>query len=81
MILKKIFFKLSNNAVFGKTMENVRKYRDIKLVTIERRNNYLVSEPNYHITKFSTENLLVIEIKKAETHMNRPVCLGSFYLL
>ena len=53
-----------NNAVFGKTMENVRKHRDIKLVTTERRRNYLVSEPNYHTTKFLTENLLAIEMRK-----------------
>ena len=53
-----------NNAVFGKTMEKVRKYRDIKLVTTERKRNYLVSEPNYHYTKFFTENTLPIEIKK-----------------
>ena len=53
-----------NNAVFGKTMENVRKHRDIKLVTTERRRNYLVSEPNYHTTKFFTEHLLAIEMKK-----------------
>ena len=53
-----------NSAVFGKTMENVRKHRDIKLVTRERRRNYWVSESNYHTTKFFTENLLVIEIKK-----------------
>ena len=46
-----------NNAVFVKTMEKVRKHRDIKLVTTERRRNYLVSEPNYHTTKFFTENL------------------------
>ena len=45
-----------NNALFGKTMENVRKYRDIKLVTTERRRNYLVSEPNYYTAKFFTEN-------------------------
>ena len=60
----KYFFKLMNNAVFGKTMENVRKHRDIKLVTRERRRNYLVSEPNYHTTKFFTDHLLEIEIKK-----------------
>ena len=47
------FFKLINNAVFGKTMENVRKHRNIELVT-ERRRNYLISEPNYHTTKFFT---------------------------
>ena len=58
------FLKLINNAVFGKTMENVRKHRDIKLVTTERRRNYLVSEPNYHTTKFFTKNLLVIQMKK-----------------
>ena len=52
-----------NNAVFGKTMENVRKYRDMKLVTTERRRNYLVSEPNYHTTNLFTENLLAIEMK------------------
>ena len=53
-----------NNAVFGKTMENVRKHRDIKLVTTETRRNYLVSDLNYHTTKFFTENLLAIEMKK-----------------
>ena len=64
MILKRIFFKLMSNAVFGETMENFRKHADIKLVTTERRTNYLVSEPNYHTTKFFTENLLAIEMKK-----------------
>ena len=73
---EKDFFKLMNNAVFGKTMENVRKHRDIKLVTTERRRNYLVSEPNYHTTKFFTENLLAIEMKKTEILMNKPVYLG-----
>ena len=65
-----------NNAVFGKTMEIVRKHRDIKLVTTKRRRNYLVSEPNYHTTKFFTENLLAIEMKKTEILMNKPVYLG-----
>ena len=49
-----------NNAAFGKTMENARKHRDIKLVTREGRRNYLVSEPNYHTTK---KFLLAIEMK------------------
>ena len=77
---EKDFFKLMNNAVFGKTMENVRKHRDIKLVTTERRRNYLVSEPNYHTTKFFTENLLAIEMKKTEILMNKPVHLGPSIL-
>ena len=47
-------------------MENVRKHRDIKLATTEKRRNYLVSEPNYHTTKFFTEHLLAIEVKKTE---------------
>ena len=50
------------NAVFEKIMENVRGYRDIKLATTERRRNYLVSEPNYHVTKLFTENLLAAEM-------------------
>ena len=53
-----------NSAVSGKTMENVRKYRDIKFVTIERRRDYLLSEPNYHTKKFFTENLLAIQMKR-----------------
>ena len=67
MILEKTFFKWMNNAVFGKTMENMRKHRDIKLVTTERRRNYLVSDPNYHTTKFFADYLLVIEMKKKKT--------------
>ena len=62
-----------NITVFGKTMENVRKHRDIKLVTIERRRNYLVPQPNYHTTKVFTENVLAIQVKKAEILMNKSV--------
>ena len=70
---EKDFFKLMNNAVFGKTMENVGKNRDIKLVATERRRNYLVSEPNCHATKFFTENSLAKEMKKTEILINKPV--------
>ena len=69
-----------DNAVFEKTMENVKKHRDIKLVTTERRKNYLVLEPNYHTTKFSTENLLAIEMKKTEILMNKLVYLKLYYM-
>ena len=55
---------LMNNAVFGKTMNYVKKHRDIKLVTTNKRINQLVSEPNYHTTKFFSVNLLAIEMKK-----------------
>ena len=51
-----------NNGVFGKTMENVRKYRNIKLATSDRKRNYLLPEPNYHTTEFFTENLLAINV-------------------
>ena len=64
-----------NNSVFGKTMENVRKHRDIKLVTTDKRRNQLVSEPNYHITKRFSEDLLVIEMKKIKVKMNKPVSI------
>ena len=59
-----IFCKLMNNAVFGKTTENVRKHRDIKFVTTERKRSYLVAEANYHSTIFFKENLLAIEMKR-----------------
>ena len=66
-----------NNAVFVKTMKNLRKTRGIKLFTTEKRRKYLVSESNYHTTKFSTEYLLAIEMKKkTEIIMNKPAHLG-----
>ena len=69
------FFKLMNNAVFGKTMENVRKHRDIKLVATDKKINQLVSELNYHTTKWFSENLLAIEMRKTKVKMNKPVNL------
>ena len=65
------FFNLMNNAVFGKTIENVGKHRDIKLVTTDRKRKYLVSELNYHTTKLFTENLLAIEMRENQVLMNR----------
>ena len=58
---EKRFFKLMNNSVFRKTMENVRKHRDIKLITTDKRGNQLESEPNYHTIKCFSENLLAIK--------------------
>ena len=77
---EKDFFKLMNNYVFGKTMENVRKHRDIKLVTTDEKRNKLVSEPNYHTTKRFAENLLAIEMKRTKVKMNKPIYLGMSIL-
>ena len=76
----KKFFKLMINSVFGKTMENVRKHRDIKLVTTEEQRSKLVSEPNYHATKYFTENLLGMEMKKTKVTKNKPLYLGTTIL-
>ena len=80
MILKKDFFKLMNNSVFGKTMEHVRKHRDIKSVPTDEKRNKLVSEPNYYTTKPFPENLLLIEMKKTKVKMNKSECLGMSIL-
>ena len=70
---EKEFFKLMNNSFFGKTMENVRKHRDIKLVATDKKRNQLVSEPNYHTKKCFSKSLLAIEMKKIKVKMNKPV--------
>ena len=77
---KKYFYKLMNNSVFGKTMENVRNYRDIKLVTTNERMNKLASEHNYHSTKYISKDLLVMEMRKTEVRMNKPIYLGQAIL-
>ena len=79
-MIGKDFFKLMNNAVFGKTMENVRNYRDIKIVTTNKQRNKLASEPNYNTTKRISKDLLIIEMKKTEVKMNKPVYLGQAIL-
>ena len=85
---EKDFFKLMNNAVFGKTMENVRKHRDIKLVTTDKRRNQLASGSNYHTPKYFSENLMAIEMKatttakktKTKVKMNKLIYLGMSIL-
>ena len=73
----KDFFKLMNNAVFGKTMENIRKRRNIKLVTTDKRRNKLVSEPNYHTIIYISEDLFqMIEMNETKVKMNKPINLG-----
>ena len=69
-----------NNSVFRETMENVRKHRDIKLVITDKRRNQLVSEHNCHTTKYFSEDLLAIEMKKIKVKMNKPVYLGMSIL-
>ena len=61
------------NSFFGKTMENVRKQRDIKLVRTDKRRNQLISEPNYHTRKWFSEDLLAIEMMKTIVKMNKAV--------
>ena len=73
-------FKLMNNSVFGKTIENVRKHRDINLVTTDEKRNNLVSVPNYHTTKCFSENVLAIKMKKTKEKMNKSVYLGMSIL-
>ena len=73
---EKDLFKLMNNAVFGKTMENIRKHRNIKLVTTDKKRNKLVSEPNYHTINYISEDLSIIKMNKTKVKMNKPIYLG-----
>ena len=66
---EKDLFKLMNNAVFGKTMEIIRKHRDIKLVTTDKKRNKLVSEPNYYTMNYISEDLSIIEMNKTKVKM------------
>ena len=74
--LEKDFFKLMNNAVLGKTMENVRKHRDIKLVTTDKKRCKLVSELSYHTMNYISEDLSIIEMKRTKVKINKPIYLG-----
>ena len=77
---EKNLLKLMNYSVFGKTMKNVGKHRDIKIVITNRRRNQLVSEPNYHTTKQFSENLLATEMNKTGVKMEKPLYLGLWIL-
>ena len=78
---EKDLFKSMNNSVFGKTMENIRKHRNIKLVTTDKKRNKLVSEPNYHIMNYISEDLSIIEMKRTKMKMNKPIYLGLLILI
>ena len=78
--LEKDFFKLMNNSVFRKTMENVRNHRDIKIVTTDKKRSILASEPNCHSTKHISKDLLIMEMKKAEVKMNKLIYVGQAIL-
>ena len=73
---EKDFYKLMNNAVFGKAMENVRKHRDIKLVTTNKKRSKVVSEPNYHTMNYIPKDLSIIEMNKTRVKMKKPTYLG-----
>ena len=78
--LEKNSFKLMNNSVFGKTMENMRNHRDNKLVTSDKRRKPLVSEPNYYSHKDFSDHLMTIEMKKTRVNMAKPLYLGMSIL-
>ena len=69
-----------DNSVFGKTMENLRNHRDITVVTTDKRRIILASEPNYHSGKYISKDLLIMEMKKVEVRMNKPIYLGQAIL-
>ena len=73
---EKDLFKLTNNSVFGKTMENIRKHRNIKLVATDKKRSKLVAEPNLHAMNLISEDLSIIEMKKTKIKMNKPIYLG-----
>ena len=72
---EKYLFKLINNSVFGKTMENIRKHREITSVTTDKKRSKLVSEPSYHTINLISEDLSIIEMKKTKVKMNKPIYL------
>ena len=77
---EKDFYKLKINSIYGKTVQNDRNHRDIKLVTTENKKNNLAFEPNLISTKYISKDLLITEMKKTEVKMNKPIYLGQAIL-
>ena len=77
---EKDFFKLMNNSVFGKTMENIRKHRNMNLVTSEDVNLKTVKKPNFKSGVLFRENLMGCEMEKIKVVMSKPVYLGQVIL-
>ena len=77
---EKDHYKLLNNSFYGKTMEKVRNNRDIRLANTENKRSKLASEPNYHGTKYVSDDLLIMEMKQREVYMNKPLYLGQAIL-
>ena len=77
---EKDFFKLMNNSVFGKTMENIRNRVNVKLVNTGEKFKKLVAKPNYESRKIFNENLVSVHMKKTSLTMNKPVYLGMCIL-
>ena len=73
---EKDFFKLMNNSVFGKTMENVRSRKDIKLVSNKDKARKYAAKPNFHHIKIFSENLVAMHMKRTTLTFNKPVYLG-----
>ena len=77
---EKDYFKLKNNSAYGKTMENIRKHRDIRLVNKYKKRKVLASVPNYHHARRISKDLLIMEMKKRELYMSKPIYLGQAIL-
>ena len=73
---EKNFFKLMNNSVFGKMIENVRKQRDMKFVVTEEHRKKLVSEPNYASSTAFSDRLMAIEMRKTRIYMDKSILVG-----
>ena len=74
------FFKLMNNSVFGKTIENIRNRVDVKLVNTEKKFKKLAAKPNFKGRKIFNKNLTSVHMKKTSLTMNKPVYLGMCIL-